>query len=120
MHDETAFLCAIREGDDTARLAFADWLEERGDVRAAWVRDAEVFAWMGPSASDPLAAMLEAAATEESDRSRPARVALLRLGDVVVPRLLEAIEAGQAKGIAAGEALGEMSRDAVEPLLPRL
>src|SRR5262245_18554116 len=112
MHDESAFLIAIREGDDTARLAFADWLEERGDVRAAWVRDAEVFEWMGPSASDPLAAMLEAAASEESDRSRPAWLALPRLGAAVVPRLLEAIEAGQATGLAAGETLGRMSRDA--------
>ena len=87
MLDEGVFLRAIREGDDTARLAFADWLEERGDVRAAWVRDAEIFAWMGPGASDPLAAMLEAAAAEESDRSRPACLALPRLGAAVVPRL---------------------------------
>jgi uncharacterized protein (TIGR02996 family) len=118
--DEAAFLSAIREGDDVARLAFADWLEERGDVRAAWVRDAEIFAWMGPDAADPLAAMLEAAATEESDRSRPAHLALRRLGVAVVPRLLAAVEAGQAQGLAAGEALGEMSREAVEPILPRL
>src|SRR5439155_24547759 len=40
MLDESAFLRAIAEDqDDSARLAFADWLEERGDPRAPGVRD---------------------------------------------------------------------------------
>ena len=40
MGEEAAFLRAVRESpDDTAtRLVFADWLEERGDVRAEFVR----------------------------------------------------------------------------------
>jgi uncharacterized protein (TIGR02996 family) len=39
MTDE-AFLCAIAESprDDTHRLVYADWLEERGDPRAEWLR----------------------------------------------------------------------------------
>jgi uncharacterized protein (TIGR02996 family) len=37
---ESAFLDSIRAdpGDDTHRLVFADWLEERGDSRAAYLR----------------------------------------------------------------------------------
>ncbi len=40
MSEEAAFLVAIREHPDDAmpRLAFADWLEERGDPRAAYLR----------------------------------------------------------------------------------
>jgi uncharacterized protein (TIGR02996 family) len=38
--DEEAFLEAIRAepGDDTLRLVYADWLEEQGDPRAAYLR----------------------------------------------------------------------------------
>jgi uncharacterized protein (TIGR02996 family) len=38
--DERAFLAAIRADldDDTPRLIFADWLEERGDPRAEFIR----------------------------------------------------------------------------------
>src|SRR5262245_27846051 len=40
MSDEAAFLAAIRAAPDdvTLRLVYADWLDERGDPRAAWVR----------------------------------------------------------------------------------
>ena len=44
MHDEAGFLSAIREtpADDTARLVFADWLDERDDptsqTKAAFIR----------------------------------------------------------------------------------
>jgi uncharacterized protein (TIGR02996 family) len=40
MTNENTFLRAIRaEPDDTAlRLAYADWLEERGDVRGEYIR----------------------------------------------------------------------------------
>ena len=44
MHDEAAFLSAIREtpADDTARLVFADWLDEQDDplckTKAAFIR----------------------------------------------------------------------------------
>src|SRR5262245_25135529 len=40
MTEEDAFIQAIIESsdDDTPRLVYADWLEERGDVRAAAVR----------------------------------------------------------------------------------
>ena len=40
MSEENAFLRAIRTapGDATPRLVYADWLEERGDVRGEYLR----------------------------------------------------------------------------------
>ena len=41
MHpDESGFLAALRTdpSDDTARLAYADWLEDRNDPRAELLR----------------------------------------------------------------------------------
>ena len=41
MHDEDAFLQAMRERPDDATLrhVYADWLEERGDPRSQTVRE---------------------------------------------------------------------------------
>jgi len=38
MNDDSGFLQAIRDNpdDDTHRLIYADWLEERGDVRGEY------------------------------------------------------------------------------------
>jgi len=46
MNDDAAFIAAIRAapGDDAARLVYADWLEERGDPRAAYLRAAVALA----------------------------------------------------------------------------
>ena len=40
MNDETGFMNAIIQapGDDLPRLVFADWLEERDDDRAHFIR----------------------------------------------------------------------------------
>jgi uncharacterized protein (TIGR02996 family) len=40
MNDEAAFMAAILAApdDDAPRLVFADWLDERGDRRAEWLR----------------------------------------------------------------------------------
>src|SRR5262249_958224 len=40
MRDEGAFLAAIQANseDDVVRLVYADWLEDRGDVRGAFLR----------------------------------------------------------------------------------
>jgi uncharacterized protein (TIGR02996 family) len=45
MSDEAALWAAVAAdpGDDTLRLAYADWLDERGDPRAAWFRSDEVW-----------------------------------------------------------------------------
>lgn len=36
--DEAAFLAALAAGDDLAALVYADWLDDRGDARAAFLR----------------------------------------------------------------------------------
>src|SRR5262249_44410075 len=39
MSDEAGFLRAIQENpEEDARLAYADWLEERGDIRGEYLR----------------------------------------------------------------------------------
>src|SRR4051794_11232974 len=65
---EGAFLEAIREqpDDDTPRLMYADWLEERGDERGEFIR-----------------VQCELARMDEEDERRPAlemREGLLRAG----------------------------------------
>jgi uncharacterized protein (TIGR02996 family) len=54
------FLDALAENpaDELSRLALADWLEERGDRRAAWVRDADLWEYMRPDARDPVRGIL--------------------------------------------------------------
>lgn len=60
--DEVAFLAAIAAAPDDVlpRLVFADWLEDRSDPRAAWVRDADIWEWMKSDARDPVPGILEA------------------------------------------------------------
>ncbi len=60
--DELAFLARIAETPDHAlpRLVFADWLDERNDPRAAWVRDDDLWEWMKPDARDPIPRILSA------------------------------------------------------------
>ena len=50
MSDEAAFLDALRANpaDDTTRLVYADWLDERGDDRARYVRLVCALVWMPP------------------------------------------------------------------------
>src|SRR4051794_11768320 len=52
--DEPAFLRAILNDptDDLARLGYADWLDERGDPRGAWLRAAAA-ALAGPTPAPP-------------------------------------------------------------------
>ena len=57
MNEEQALLAAVRAdpNDNTVRLVFADWLDEHDQPeRAAWVRDLEIFWWMGPDYVSPL------------------------------------------------------------------
>src|SRR5262245_35872343 len=49
MHDESGFLRALLDDPDdrAARLIFADWLDERGDPRGAFLRlQTELAAWV--------------------------------------------------------------------------
>ncbi len=120
MSEETALLGAIAAGDDTARLAYADWLEERGDARAAWVRDRAVWRWMRPDGRDPLPGLIEALGGEEWERASEARGALTRLGGVAVAPLVELLTGDELRATNAAWALEGMSRADIAPALPRL
>jgi uncharacterized protein (TIGR02996 family) len=57
MREEEAFLRAVTEfqADPVARLAYADWLEERGDPRGAYLRaESEWAQVMGPAGEENL------------------------------------------------------------------
>src|SRR5262245_48628573 len=120
MLDEAAFLKAIaEERDDTARLAFADWLEERGDPRAAWVRNPAIFRWMGPKAENPIPALMDAFSRTDYPVTEAVHVALVALGEAAVPALVERLRAGGEDAWNAGGVLALMGA-AVVPFLPEL
>jgi uncharacterized protein (TIGR02996 family) len=63
MSDDAAFIAAIRAapGDDAARLVYADWLEERGDPRAAYLRAEVALAtseWTDPRRGELLMSLI--------------------------------------------------------------
>src|SRR4051794_19797957 len=88
--EEAAFWAALaaEPGDDTARLAFADWLEEHSDPRSHWMRDAELARYMRVGSADPLASLLEALDDEHYDVWNPAVELFGRVGAAAVPALL--------------------------------
>jgi uncharacterized protein (TIGR02996 family) len=121
MRDESALLGALAAGDDTARLAYADLLEERADPRAAWVLDPEIWRWMAPDAHDPVPGLIAALHDRDWARQGNVRIALSRIGAVAVPALLEVLERGEANAAdPAAQALSMMPCEALEPVLPQL
>lgn len=54
--EEAAFLAAIAANPDDRlpRYVYSDWLEDRGDERAHWVRDDALWPHMGPCAENPI------------------------------------------------------------------
>jgi uncharacterized protein (TIGR02996 family) len=91
--EEAGFLKAIADNpdDDTARLAFADWLEERDDPRGPWVRDKDIWDWMKPDAKDPTRRVLSGI---RKGQWRASEV-LQKMGACIVPAILA--ELRQAK-----------------------
>ena len=63
MNSEAEFVAAIEASPNDQLLlgAFADWLEERGDPRPAWVRSPSyaLRAFMGPKFEDPIPKMID-------------------------------------------------------------
>ena len=55
--EEAAFWAALEANptDDTTRLVFADWLDDRSDPRADWIRDAELAKYMAARFPDAVA-----------------------------------------------------------------
>src|SRR5262245_21125864 len=89
MSEEAGFLKALAEepGDESTRLAFADWLEERDDPRAAWVRDPDLFHFATRFVQDPLPGLI--AALGQKPTEEIVLRGLARLGERAVPPLLE-------------------------------
>src|SRR5262249_13358346 len=73
--------------DESLPLVFADWLEERGDPRAAWLRDRSVLPWLGATLDGIIPALLES--LKSNKRVVDARRACARIGEGVVPGLVE-------------------------------
>jgi uncharacterized protein (TIGR02996 family) len=80
--DAAGFLDAIRAAPDdvTSRLVFSDWLEERGDLRCAWLREPDLWPWMEPDLHDPVAALLLALSEGRWRLWNAARDTLAKLG----------------------------------------
>jgi uncharacterized protein (TIGR02996 family) len=126
MNDEAAFLKAIKKKpkERTIRLVFADWLEERGDPRAAWVRDDRIWEWMKPDAKNPTDKLIATVRGRDSPRQRHAVRVLQSLGAAAVPGLLaalrDALQDGDRSWSPLQDALCEICRAAEPALLPLL
>jgi uncharacterized protein (TIGR02996 family) len=105
--DERTFLqtIAANPDDDTARLAFADWLDDQGDTRGPWVRNKDLWEWMKPDAKDPFHVLLA-----RVRRGWSGAHFIGMMGPTVVPGLLNALttcKPNQVWGIyAALDAIG--------------
>jgi uncharacterized protein (TIGR02996 family) len=118
MREEVAFQFAIALGDDTARLAYADWLEEKGDPRAAWVRDPTIWRWMAPDAHDPVPPLLEALTGHSFEEREVAAELLPRLRagpEAILAVMLRCPE----RSYHAGLALSRMGAE-LGPIIPLL
>jgi uncharacterized protein (TIGR02996 family) len=113
MHsDEAAFLAHIRTDpdDDTVRLAFADWLEKRGDSRGAWVRIRGLWEWMQPDAADPIPRLIRALGTSDSDDRSGVACVLSWIGEAAVPALIAALQDDdEQRRSGAADALGRLA-----------
>jgi uncharacterized protein (TIGR02996 family) len=80
------FRAALRDDPEVARLVFADWLEDHGDPRAAWLRDPDIWPWMAPDAHDPVPRLLEELGMGDHSHRKRARVALAKIGsEAIIP-----------------------------------
>jgi|GEM_PF-1060132 len=88
MNEEAAFIAALAAdpSDRTAALVFADWLDERGDLRGAMLRIAEVRDWMAPTYANPLPSLR--AAVETGKGILEASRILALIGEAAVPELV--------------------------------
>jgi uncharacterized protein (TIGR02996 family) len=124
--EEIAFLAAVEANpsDELPRLVFADWLEDRGDPRAGWVRDPNLWKWMTPGTIDPFPRLIAALMDDDFNVYDEAREGCSAIGVAAVPVLLDMLRdadpakrRGGAKGLGYGGAVGS---DAVAQLLQTL
>src|SRR5262245_40796445 len=92
MKDEAAFVAAVAAdpADESLKLVFADWLEERGDPRGAWLRDKQLRPWMGPAFQSPVPALVEA--LTRNRRVLAVRRACARVGEPAAAPLAELLK----------------------------
>jgi uncharacterized protein (TIGR02996 family) len=119
--DAAGFLAAIRAAPDdpTPRLVFSDWLEERGDLRAPWLRDNDIWAWMAPDVHDPVPALLAELQAEAWDRRDSATSLLLRLGPLAgdaVRRWIRDVEDRYHRGVEVVRAVPPTTLQSVADL----
>lgn len=120
MNDERTFLAALaaRPDDETTRLVFADWLQERDDPRAPWVRDPVLYRWSGPTLADPLPILARELGKERTRYH--VTDAFSKLGAVALPTLVQAARNSDPKvrdhALAALETFGPQAAE----LLPDL
>src|SRR5262245_48235142 len=95
-----AFLATIAEAphDLAARLVFADWLEERDDPRAPWMRIPELWLYMARDARDPPPSLLAGFAAHTAPALRRAPPLLRRVGPPMVPALREWVRQEPRRG----------------------
>ncbi len=89
MQTEQAFVDKLKQHpeDEATRLIFADWLEERDDPRAHWLRDPDLAEYMAPEFKSPVARILQE--LENVETAERAIGAFNRLGPEAAPDLLE-------------------------------
>jgi uncharacterized protein (TIGR02996 family) len=124
MTEEQALVAAIRAdpNDNVRRLAFADWLDEHGQhERAAWVRDVEIFWWMGPDYVSPLPQILKQLRHDDPIERDKAGPVVERLRGAAAPMLRKAVAAAGDAHLREGIAeIYSWIRDGVPRPLPEL
>jgi uncharacterized protein (TIGR02996 family) len=121
MNEEGGFIAALaaEPSDRTAALAFADWLDERGDPRGPLMRIDEVRLWMYPRYDDPLPRLR--AAIETGKRVTQASQALALIGEAAVPGLVSLLAHKTAiirmRAAKALRLMGLRAKDALPALL---
>ncbi len=92
MNDEAALIAAIAAAPDDRHLplVFADWLDDRGDPRGAWIRHPAVSLWMPPNYENPIPKLLAALAADK--RVIDVRRAAEAIGESIVPGLIELLK----------------------------
>src|SRR5262245_18951060 len=124
MNREADFVAALAAspGDALLLRAFADWHEEQGDLRAAWVRCTDVRVWMGEKFDSPIPGLI--AALKAKKRVLQVRRAMPCVGAAIVPELLPLLKDEdhyvRLQAVWCVRKIGKTAADAVPALLALL
>lgn len=121
MSEEAGFIAALAAApdDETAALAFSDWLQERGDPRAPMLRDAKLRALIHPKYENPLPRLR--AAIETGKKVTEAGRTFALIGEPAVPELVSLLghqtPLVRLRAMKALSQMGEKARSAIPALL---